>query len=155
MNDFSAFIETIKDFIQLFDTLNTVEQEKLDAAVKNRVSFVDDCMKKEQAAILRMRGLEQKREEAQKQLGMSGLKFREILESVPADVEVILRPLFDQLSEQVRTFQALSTNAKNIIEVNLHMIQSSMASDSSNKGTHSQKDNMKDDNKTHFTSRSV
>lgn len=67
MNDFTDFITTIRDFIQLFDSLNRIEQEKLDAALKNRVSFVEDCMKKEQAAILRMRGLEQKREEAQKQ----------------------------------------------------------------------------------------
>lgn len=155
MNDFADFIATIRDFIQLFDSLNIVEQEKLDAALKNRVSFVEDCMKKEQAAILRIRGLEQKREEAQNQLGMDGLKFREILEKAPDDVSVILRPLFDQLSEQVRTFQSLSSNAKDIIEVNLHMIQSSLASAPADKGTYSQTGNKKDNSKTHFTSRSV
>ena len=155
MNDFSAFIEIIKDFIQLFDTLNSVEQEKLDAAVKNRVSFVDDCMKKEQAAVLRLRGLEQKREDAQKKLGMEGLQFRQILEKAPDDVVVILRPLFNQLSEQVRTFQALSKNAKDIIEVNLHMIQSSLAAAPAGRETYSPAGSKKDDTKTHFTSRSV
>lgn len=148
MNDFSDFIEIIKDFIQLFDTLNTVEQEKLDAAIKNRVSFVEACMNKEQAAILRMRGLEQKREAAQRQLGMEGLKFREILEQAPDDAEVVLRPLFDHLSEQIRTFQSLNSSAKDMIEVNLHKIQSSMASENVS-------GSMANDTKTHFTTRSV
>lgn len=86
---------------------------------------------------------------------MEGLKFREILENAPDDVTIILRPLFDQLSEQVRTFQSLSSNAKDIIEVNLHMIQSSLASEPAAKGTYSRTGNKKNDNKTHFTSRSV
>lgn len=155
MNDFSAFIEIIKDFIQLFTTLNTVEQEKLDAAVKNRVSFVEDCMKKEQAAVLRMRGLEQKREAAQKELHMEGMKFREILEHVPEDVEEVLRPLFDRLSEQVHTFQSLNDNARDIIEVNLHVIQSAMASQSGNSERYSPTGDTINDTMTHFTSRSV
>ena len=70
MNDFSAFIEIIEEFIQLFDELIPVEQEKLDAAIKNRITFVEECMNKEQAAVLKLRGLEQKRENAKKALGM-------------------------------------------------------------------------------------
>ena len=155
MKDFSVFIEIIQDFIRLFDALNSVEQEKLDAAIKNRISFVEDCMKKEQAAVLRLRGLEQKREAAQKELGMEGLQFRQILEKAPDDVAVVLRPLFSRLSEQVRTFQSLSSNAKDIIEVNLHVIQSSLSSESGNKGTYSETGRRTDNTKTHFTSRSV
>lgn len=155
MNKFSTFIEIIKDFILLFDSLNSVEQEKLDAAVKNRVSFVEDCMKKEQAAVLRLRGLEQKREAAQKELGMEGLQFRQILEKVPDDVAAELQPLFEHLSAQVRTFQSLSQNSKDIIEVNLHMIQASLASQTDGRETYSPSGNKKNDTKTHFTSRSV
>ena len=46
MNDFTAFSKIIEEFIALFDHLIPIEQEKLDAAVKNRITFVEDCMHK-------------------------------------------------------------------------------------------------------------
>ena len=44
MNDFSAFADLMKQFIELFDTLIPIEQDKLDATVKNRVAIVEDFM---------------------------------------------------------------------------------------------------------------
>ena len=58
MSDFSAFADLMKQFIELFDTLIPIEQDKLDATVKNRVAIVEDFMHKEQAAVMRLRGLE-------------------------------------------------------------------------------------------------
>lgn len=155
MEEFSHFIDIIKDFILLFDSLISIEQTKLDAAVKNRVSFVEDCMNKEQAAILRLRGLEQKREQAQRELGMEHLKFREILDRVPPDVHEALKPLFDQLSEQVRTFQSVSDSAKDMIELNLHVIQSTLAPDAG-KQAYSQTGSPQEKRQhAHFTDRSI
>ena len=119
MSEFSNFIKIIEEFIDFFDHLIPIEQEKLEAAIKNRVSFVEECMHKEQAAVLRLRGLER--------LGMKDYSFRQILDRVPEDVSSVLKPLFDRMSEQVRQFQSISDNAKDIIEVNLHVIQSSLA----------------------------
>ena len=156
MNEFSDFIKLIKEFICFFDELIPLEQEKLDAAVKNRVSFIEECMHKEQAAILRLRGLEQKRDKTQEKLGIKDYTFRQILENAPEDVSSVLKPLFDQMSEQVRTLQSISDNSKDIIEVNLHVIQSSLAGDSPGKETYSASGKKSDNNKTnHFTSRSV
>ena len=49
MKDFSGFIAVIQELIALFEDLIPVEQEKLDAAVKNRASFVEECMRKMEA----------------------------------------------------------------------------------------------------------
>lgn len=155
MNDFTAFTKIIEELITLFDHLIPIEQEKLDAAVKNRVTFVEDCMHKEQAAVLQLRGLEQKRETEQRRLGMEGYTFRQILESAPEEADV-LNPLFDQLAERVRSFQSVSASAKDIIEVNLHVIQTALASEGPGKATYSAAGQKKDDNKrNHFTSRSI
>lgn len=156
MSDFSNFVNIIKEFIEFFDELIAIEQEKLDAATKNQVSFVEECMHKEQAAILRLRGLEQKREKEQEQLGMSGYTFRQILEHTSEEDINILNPLFHQLSDQVRMMQSLSDNAKDIIEVNLHMIQSSLARKAPGGETYSASGVKKENgNQKHFTSRSV
>ena len=154
MSDFSKFIKIIEEFIALFDNLILIEQEKLDAAVKNRITFVEDCMHKEQAAVLKLRGLEQRREAEQKRLGLEGYTFRRILEEVPDETASTLSPLFNQLSERVSLFRSVSDSAKDIIEVNLHMVQSALAAEAQGQDTYSASGKKKDDKK-HFTSRSV
>ncbi|MBW4844714.1 flagellar export chaperone FlgN [Lacrimispora celerecrescens] len=120
MNNFIAVIE---DMIQLFEDLVQVEQVKLEAAKKNRVTYVEDCMNKEQAAILKLRGLDKKREDCQEQLGMKGDTFQQILSKVSEEEERDkLKQLFDRLSYQVRLFQEISDGARSMIEINLHMI---------------------------------
>ena len=149
-SDFSEFAKIIKEFITLFDELIPIEQEKLDAAVKNRVTFVEECMHKEQAAVLRLRGLEQKREKEQTELGMENYRFR------PEETASIFRPLFEQLSQQVQTLQSLNESARDSIEVNLHVIQSSLAADHTGRDTYSASGKRNaPDNKKHFTSRKV
>jgi hypothetical protein len=156
MGEFSNFIKIIEEFIDFFDNLIPIEQEKLEAAIKNRVSFVEECMHKEQAAVLRLRGLEQKREKEQEKLGMKDYTFRQILEKVPEDVSSVLKPLFDKMSEQVTQFQSISDNAKDMIEVNLHVIQSSLSEKAPGKETYSSSGKKNDnENPNHFTSRSV
>ncbi len=156
MRDFSNFIKIIEELILFFDDLISIEQEKLDAVVHNRVSFVEECMHKEQAAVLKLRGLDQKREKEQEVLGVKDHSFKDILGEAPEDVSAELRPLFDRLSDQVRVYQSISGNAKDMIEVNLHTIQSAIAAkDSAGKETYSASGRKNDNNNHHFTSRSV
>lgn len=157
MSEFSNFEKLMEEFIEFFEELIPVEQDKLDAAVNNRVSFVEECMHKEQAAVLRLRGLDQKREKEQERLGMKGYTFRKILESVPEETATVLKPLFDRLSEQVHMLQSITDNSKNMIEVNLHTIQSALAANTPGKDTYSAsgRKNDNNNNNNHFTSRSV
>ena len=120
MDHYTEFISLIHDFIDLFRSLTTVEQQKLDAAVANDLSILEDCMKKEQAFVLRLRGLEQQRDTLQGKLKMKDLKFREILSRVPDEVKEELTPLFQELSEKVRIFQSINASAQDAISVNFH-----------------------------------
>lgn len=119
MND---FISVIEDLILLFKDLIQIEEEKLEAAGKNRVTYVEDCMNKEQAAILKLRGLEKKRETVQEKLGFKGYTFQQILSETTGGEQDQLRKLFDTLSHQVRQFQDTNESARSVIEINLHMI---------------------------------
>lgn len=156
MSDFSAFAELMKEFIEFFDMLIPIEEDKLKATVKNRVSLVEDYMHKEQAAVMRLRGLEQKREAEQKRLGLEGCTFRQILEKVPDTDAAMLKPLFDKMDSQIRTMQSLSGSIKDAIEVNLRVIELNLAGDSSGKATYSAAGQKDESNTTrHFSSRSV
>lgn len=154
MNDYSSFIKVIKDFIQLFEAMIPLEQKKLDSVVNQKISVVEDCMNQEQAAILRLKGLEIKRQKIQKELGVEDLTFRQILEKVSPEIKDNLQPLFDELTEKIHTFQSINASAKDAIEVNLHVVQSALASGSTNNTYSSSGSKTKKTNK-HFTSRSV
>lgn len=143
MENYFDFISLIKDFIQLFNSLINIEQNKLNYVIENKVSFMEECVNKEQALVLRLKGLEQRRETLQCSMDMENLTFREILDKVPEDVHTELSPLFDELSQKVRTFQSVNDNARDMIQLNLYKIHS--ATPSSLSGTE----------ETHFTNRFV
>jgi hypothetical protein len=119
MND---FITVIEDLTQLFQELIQIEQTKLDAAKKNRITHVEECMNKEQAAILKLKGLDRKREICQEALGFKGHTFQEILSKTSGSEHNQLKTLFSTLSHYVKLFQDTNDSARTMIELNLHKI---------------------------------
>ena len=122
MDRFSELIAIIEEQIDFFSEAVIVEQKKLDAAQKNRVTFVEDCMKKEQAMVLKLRGFDKKREEIQADLGFNGLSLQQIVERCDEEKKSQLLPLTSQLKTQVSLFRSISESANTAIEVNLHAI---------------------------------
>lgn len=118
----SDFITVIEELILLFQHLIQVEQTKLESIRKNRITYVEDCMNQEQAAIMKLRGLDKRREDCQKKLGFSGYTFQQILAEVNGEQQETLKKLFDSLSQQVRLFQDTNDSAKSMLEINLHLI---------------------------------
>lgn len=125
MNEFK---EIISELIFLFQNLCQIEQEKLNVIQKNRITFLEDCMNQEQAAILKMRGLDVRRENCQDRLGWKGDSFRQILDKLDEDGRAEFEPMFDELSRFVSLFQEISDSARSLIEVNLHQINKMMES---------------------------
>lgn len=154
MEAYTDFIALIKDYIELFDTLIDVEQEKLDAVTTDDIIKVEESIKQEQAVILRLKGLEHRRELAQTSMDMKDLTFREILEQAPEDVSTAMNPVFQELIRKVRTFQSINDNAKDAIHVKLHHIQS-MLNPSSEGKTYSSSGTDSPSEGTHFTNRFV
>ena len=72
----------LEEITSLLNQYLPLEEEKLKAIQENKVGFVEDSMKKEQALILKMRGLDGKREELLKKAGCTGKTMREILEEL-------------------------------------------------------------------------
>lgn len=127
MNEFK---EIISELILLFQDLCQIEQEKLNVIQKNRVTYLEDCMNQEQAAILKMRGLDVRRENCQEQLGWKGDSFRQILDKMDEAGRAEFEPMFEELSRFVSLFQGISDSARALIEVNLHQINKMMESNS-------------------------
>ncbi len=141
------FKEVIEELIAVFIELSGIANVKLSAAKSNRAATVEECLKKEQAVVMKLRGLEAKREKIQAEMGFAGLKFKEILENLSEEEREDLLPYFDALSREIQLFDHANENVQTMLKVNLRNIDRELEN--------RQKNNKKDanviNNGKHFT----
>lgn len=155
MHDLTEFSQIIRQLIELFDRMIPLEQKKLEIVSQNQIVLLDDIVKKEQAEVLAMRGLEQKRERAQEKLGFQNLTFQEILKQLPEEQRSEQKALFDELSSKVTLFQSITDNSRSIVEVNLHAINKAIAEHTNGKTQTYAEDGSVKAGDVHFTDRRI
>ena len=126
MENMDRFISLMKEITQFFDAFQLIEKQKLEAAASNDILRLEEIMKKEQAEILVLRGLERKQQEIQSQMGFSGLTFREMIDRAPEQEKAELENLYSRLSESLDLFQKTTKSVKQTINLNLYAIQKAL-----------------------------
>lgn len=121
-----ALLKNLTDTTALLKDISIVEGEKFQAATKNHIFEMEESIKKEQAFLLHSKGLEQKRAQLLKQLDAEGLTLRQFIETLPAAERPPFRDAFDKLTEAISAYQKIHHQAKTIIELNLHRIQTKL-----------------------------
>ena len=69
---FTDYVQLLQDLEQTLRDLTALQPEKIAAVRAHDLEVLNDCMKREQAASLALRGLEQKRANMAKALGVGG-----------------------------------------------------------------------------------
>lgn len=111
-----------------------VEQKKYEATLENNVIVVEDCMKKEQALLLRLKGLDKKRERALQTLGKPDATFREVIATLPEAEKAPLENMFAQMQQNLKKYKEVETNAQNALEFHVHCIDKKLEQLQGNKG---------------------
>lgn len=124
--------EVLEEITALLDEYRPLEEEKLKAIQENKVSFVEACMRKEQALLLQMKGLEKKREEVLEANGWSGKTLREVMEGLDEEERRKVQPVFDALTFSIQNFNSLNEESMKLIRLNLHRIQRAAGDDRQN-----------------------
>lgn len=134
------FEQVINQMIALFEEYLPLEQEKLKAVQESNVAALEDCMTREQAVVLKLRGMDQKREAAQRQNGWEGKTFREITELVPDEKKELYRQLFEKLSNAMTLFRSANESAMDTMTIHLREINKAIK-EKDKTGTYSQEGN--------------
>ena len=121
-------IKILLETIEFIDEITEVENKKFQATLKNNINTVNECMKQEQALLLKLRGIDKKRESIQKDLGFENLTFTQIIEKAPLSHKKQLSELFDTLNLKLDRYKDIFTNTQNAIEINLHNINKKLES---------------------------
>lgn len=124
---FDNFTAVIRDLTEVARHIAQIEDDKAEAASLKHHERMDGYIKKEQADILKLRGLDQHRIRLAKSLGWDSLTFRQILDQVEPDTEQILTPLFHGLEQQLKRLQQSRNAAEQIINVRIHELETAIA----------------------------
>lgn len=159
MENIDKFKAVVQEMIDFFEQFQLLEKEKLDAVSRNDIIELENCMKKEQAEILLLRGLERKQARIQKELGFENATFREIIDLATVDQKPELEAMYKQLLNSLETFKSTTEGIKKTIELNLYAMENAIQKMVENKKHSNGKealDGSKESKQNHsFTSRKV
>lgn len=158
MTQFNQFKSLIDDYIIIFDQLILFETEKLESIAANKVDLLDSQMREEQAHLLKLKGLDRKREALQAEMNQAGLSFRQIIDTVEGEEKEVLESSFLSLSKKTEELQVATKSTKLYIELHLHsldMLIASLGGDSISKSVYNKNGSSEVSRSSHFQSKKV
>jgi len=123
MTSWQDYLKLLRSLTKTLEQLSDVERKKTEAVSRGDLLAVDECMKREQALSLSLRGFDQKREAALRDLGLEQVKLRQLADHAPDELLLETRKVVETLQRQYEIFQAASTVARNTLECNLRVIE--------------------------------
>lgn len=117
---FEDFAVVIEEAARLAGDIARTEADKAQAASSRQHHLLDGYVQEEQAQILKLRGLEQRRQRLARGLGWDSLTFRQILDRASEPQERRLAPLFEELERQLGRLKDSKGAAEQMINVRLH-----------------------------------
>ncbi len=122
MSNIHDFFKLVAQLINLLKILKSIEENKLSAIREKSLTKLDACIKDEQVQVMKLRGLEKKREQLQTSLGYDSLTFRQIIDLLPGEEKKEAKELFNGLQRATDDFNSINKSVKTALEVNLYSI---------------------------------
>jgi hypothetical protein len=110
----TALFETMLEFYREFFAL---EEEKLDTLKSSRLELLDSLLRREQASVLRAKGLELDRQRLMEEVGNSGKTFRELLELFPPEDREKPKELYEELSSTIVRLQKVIADSAHLLRI--------------------------------------
>ena len=110
----------IDELNRLFEELNTVEEQKIKALKEEKVSRIEECMKKEQVLTLQFRSCEKKAEKLMEEGGTSSGTLRGLVEQLSPKERHELWPAYEKLQNRIRLWQEKGTAAEELLKLRLY-----------------------------------
>ena len=121
------YLKLMVNLTHTLESLSQVERDKNAAAVRGELAKVEECMKREQAVSMTLRGYDQKRDAMLAAMGLKGLTLRQMEDHSPEELRLETKAVVEELRRQYAIFQAASQAARTTLEVNLRAIEREQA----------------------------
>lgn len=112
----------LDDFSKLFDQLNDLQQEKIQAVHQDDLPALEHCMQREQAISLQIRGMQRQKEKVDEALGLKNIPLRQLSEHLAAADREQLTPTIRRFKESYELYSSAAAASHAILETTLHEI---------------------------------
>lgn len=122
------YLKLLEGLGRTMDQLAEIERKKTEAVSSSNLNDVEDCMTREQALSLSLRGFEQRRTAMLSKLGIPDTSLSQLEQYSPEGLELETRRAVEDLRRQYEMFQSAASVARNTLECNLRVIERMRAS---------------------------
>ena len=114
--NFSAYLALLDSLGQELRRLCAVERDKIAAVRAHDLDALNDCIKREQAAALSLRGREQQRDALLKALGLEGVPLRELPRRCPPERRAQAARAVESLLRDYAVLRSVQAPARDLLE---------------------------------------
>ncbi len=126
--DFNNYASFLTSLCAELESLTIIQKQKAVAIETHSVQGIDECIKKEQAASLKMRGLEQQRIKVLNELGLTGTKMEQMEDKCPDEYKNKIKELVEKTTQTYNDFSKEQAKVKQLIHRNLNIVETSLKS---------------------------
>jgi arginyl-tRNA synthetase len=123
MESYAEYLATLDQLGQELDQLSTLARKKADAVRHDDLEALNQVLKQEQAMSLAIRGLERRRQNEVKELGLSDNRLTRLAEQYPESMRLEAKEVVEQLQRKYQIYQSASEVARHTLECSLHEIE--------------------------------
>ena len=112
----------LDDCTKIFDQLNTVQQEKMQAVHQDDLPALEHCMQREQAISLQIRGMQRQKEKVDEALGLKNIPFHQLSDHLSTEHQKQLAPVFSRFQAAYEQYRSAAAASQAILETTLREI---------------------------------
>ena len=120
------FVQVLKQLIEAVTVLAGQEEQMAQAAALSQHHLISGFLNQEQAQLLKLRGLEQKRLRLASLMGWEDLTFQQILEQAETEQVSLLSPLFTYLNRQIKRLLSARDSADKAIRLRMRELDAAI-----------------------------
>ena len=124
---FNEYLSLLESLNKTLAQLTELSKTKAAAVRKDDLLQLNACINEEQALSMSLKGIEQKRGDLLKQLGLTGVPLSGLPGHCPPSLVEKARDIVTRLQSQYHIYTAASETARTTLECNLHQIERYLA----------------------------
>lgn len=124
---FATYLSLLREISRTLVSLTETAQQKTAAVRQDNLAVLNECLKREQALSLSLRGFEQKRAAATKDLGFESIPLSGLAAHCPVELQPEAKSAAEELLQNYQLYRSASEVARSTLECNLHQIEKVLA----------------------------
>lgn len=122
MKDFLEFVSFLKEYEKFFIEFKAEEAKKLQSLTTWNLEEIEKCNTLQQAYKKKMESIEEKRQEYQRQLGLDGYTFSEVVKAAPEQYQQQLQSIFLTTQSAINEIKYLNQKSMDVVYANVKTI---------------------------------